>query len=207
MNYRLVLSDVDSTLIDAEVIDLLANLAGVGNAVVSITERAMSGELDFESALRERVALLAGLSSSAFQEVASVVRFAPGAAELMSFCAERDIRFGVVSGGFHQVLSELALDKRAIFIRANTLEIADEKLTGRLTGPIIDRAAKAQALRDFANSEGVDLAHTVAIGDGANDIDMVELAGLGVAFRGKRALAEVADLRLDSSLVELLPYL
>lgn len=207
MKFRLILCDVDSTLIDAEVIDRLALLAGVGEKVSAITERAMAGELDFEQALRERVAMLTGLPESVFKEVASSINFTPGAVELMTYCSEKNIGFGVVSGGFIQVLSELKLADRAKFMRANTLEVAQGFLTGRLIGRIVDRRAKAEALRDFAASEGVDLSQTVAIGDGANDIEMVQLAGLGVSYRGKSALKEVADLNLTSSLAELLPYL
>lgn len=207
MKYRLILSDVDSTLIAAEVIDRLAQVAGVGSEVAAITTRAMNGELDFEAALRQRVSMLAGLPETVFKEVARSIDFSPGAEELIAYCVENEIQFGVVSGGFLQVLGELGLIERSKFTRANTLEITDGILTGRLIGEIVDRKAKAEALRDFAASANVALDQTVAIGDGANDIEMVQLAGLGVSFRGKPALAEVADVRLTSSLAELLPYL
>lgn len=207
MKYRLILSDVDSTLIAAEVIDRLAQVAGVGSEVAAITERAMRGELDFEAALRQRVAMLAGLPETVFKQVSNSIEFSPGAEELMAYCSENEIRFGVVSGGFLQVLGELGLVDRSNFTRANTLEVIDGILTGELVGEIVDRKAKAQALRDFAAVQKVPLNQTVAIGDGANDIEMVQLAGLGVSFRGKQALNEFADLRLTSSLVELLPYL
>lgn len=207
MKYRLILSDVDSTLIDAEVIDCLADLAGVGKEVSEITSRAMAGDLDFEGALRERVAMLTGLPERALREVAHSITFSPGAKELMEFCAEKQIPFGIVTGGFLQVLVELGLDKRANFLRANCLELSDGVLTGRLTGALIDRRAKAEALREFAAEQQIEIGKTVAIGDGANDIEMVQLAGLGVSFRGKSALQAVADLHLESSLAELLPYL
>jgi phosphoserine phosphatase len=207
MKYRLILSDVDSTLIAAEVIDRLAQVAGVGSEVAAITTRAMNGELDFEAALRQRVSMLAGLPETVFKEVARSIDFSPGAEELIAYCVENEIQFGVVSGGFLQVLGELGLIERSKFTRANTLEVTDGILTGRLIGEIVDRQAKAEALRDFAASANVALDQTVAIGDGANDIEMVQLAGLGVSFRGKPALAEVADVRLTSSLAELLPYL
>lgn len=207
MKYRLILSDVDSTLIAAEVIDRLAQVAGVGSEVAAITTRAMNGELDFEAALRQRVSMLAGLPETVFKEVARSIDFSPGAEELIAYCVENEIQFGVVSGGFLQVLGELGLMERSKFTRANTLEVTDGILTGRLIGEIVDRKAKAEALRDFAASANVALDKTVAIGDGANDIEMVQLAGLGVSFRGKPALAEVADVRLTSSLAELLPYL
>ena len=207
MKYRLILSDVDSTLIAAEVIDRLAQVAGVGGEVAAITERAMNGKLDFEAALRQRVAMLAGLPETVFKEVAKSIEFSPGAEELIAYCIKNEIQFGVVSGGFLQVLGELGILERSKFTRANTLEVIDGILTGRLVGQIVDRKAKAQALREFAAIQNVALDQTIAIGDGANDIEMIQLAGLGVSFRGKRALAEVADVKLTSSLAELLPYL
>jgi phosphoserine phosphatase len=207
MNYRLILSDVDSTLIENEVIDLLAQLAGVGERVSEITNLAMNGELDFESALRARVALLAGLPSQSISHVANELTFSPGARELIDYCRSKGIFIGAISGGFIEVLSAFQLDKEVDFIRANSLEIKEGKLTGEVTGAIIDRKAKARALRDFAELYSVPLSETVAIGDGANDLDMIEAAGLGIAFRGKPALRQRADLNLEIGLDEVIAYL
>lgn len=207
MRYRLVLSDVDSTLIEQEVINQLADLVGEGAQVADITERAMRGEMDFESALRQRVALLAGLSEHGLNEVANALTYTSGARELIEHCKSNGIHVGAVSGGFIQVLAGFGLTAQLDFVRANTLEIKDGFLTGALTGEVIDRAAKARALRDFASEKGVPLPATMAIGDGANDLEMVVAAGLGVAFRAKTALREVADLAIEKSLAELIPLL
>ena len=207
MKYRLVLCDVDSTLIRQEVIDELARLQGVGDAVSEITTRAMNGELDFEAALRARVNLLRGADAEIIDEIARRIEYNDGAEELISYCAENKIKIGAVSGGFIQVLDCFGISNRLDFVKANLLGIENGRLTGEVIGEIVDRAGKAAALRTFAASLGMPLEETIAIGDGANDIDMVTCAGLGVAFRGKPALAQIADLKIDRTLVEVIPYL
>lgn len=207
MKYRLILTDVDSTLIQNEVIDLLAGAAGVGGKVAAITERAMAGEIDFVAALRERVQLLAGLPVATIEEVAKSLSFSPGAEELIEFSKSNGILIGAVSGGFVEVLRAFNLTQRLDYLRANSLEVDEGRLTGRIIGEIVDRSAKAKALIEFSQANGVELAETVAIGDGANDLEMIKLAGLGVAFRGKPILSAAADLQIERSLAELLPYL
>ena len=185
---RLVVLDVDSTLIQDEAIDVLAERAGVGPAVADVTARAMAGELDFAASLRERVGLLAGLRIKDLEAVRDSLQLTPGARTFVRTLHRVGYHVGVVSGGFTFVtdrfVEELGLD----FAAANELEIVDGALTGRIVGEIVDRAGKATALRHFAASFGVPLEQTVAVGDGANDIDMLETAGLGVAFNAKAAL-------------------
>jgi phosphoserine phosphatase len=198
---RLVVLDVDSTLIQGEGIDVLAERAGVGAQVADITERAMAGELDFEQSLRARVALLEGLSAAEVDQVRDGLRLTPGARTFVRTLKRLGYHVGVVSGGFtvftNRFVDELELD----FAAANELEIVDGRLTGGLLGPIVDRAGKATALRRFAESFNVPLPQTVAVGDGANDIDMLELAGLGIAFNAKAALRAAADTSVNQ------PYL
>jgi len=198
---RLVVLDVDSTLIKDEAIDVLAARAGVGDKVAEITELAMSGEIDFEESLRARVALLAGLPVDVLAEVRDALRLTPGARTLVRTLRRLGYLVGVVSGGFtfitDRFVAELGLD----FAAANELEIVGGVVTGNVLGPIIDRPGKADALRRFAAEHNVPLAQTVAIGDGANDIDMLEAAGLGVAFNAKAALRGAADTSVN------LPYL
>lgn len=198
---RLVVMDVDSTLIRDEGIDVLAERAGVGAAVAGITERAMAGELDFAASLRERVALLEGLPLAEVEAVRDELRLTPGARTFVRTLKRLGYAVGVVSGGFtlftDRFVSELGLD----FAAANELEVVDGKLTGRVLGDIVDRAGKATALRQFAQRFNVPLEQTVAIGDGANDIDMLKAAGLGIAFNGKAALRAEADTSVN------LPYL
>jgi phosphoserine phosphatase len=198
---RLVVIDVDSTLIQDEVIELLAEQAGCGAEVARVTEEAMHGQLDFESSLRARVALLKGLDAAAVDQVRQAVRLTPGARTLVRTLKRLDHKVGIVSGGFTQVTDPLAADLGLDFAAANTLEIVDGRLTGRLVGPVIDRAGKAHALERFASEAGVPLAQTVAIGDGANDLDMLARAGLGVAFNAKPVVREAADTALS------VPYL
>ncbi|MBV9594037.1 MAG: phosphoserine phosphatase SerB [Actinobacteria bacterium] len=190
---RLVVLDVDSTLIRHEGIDRLADRAGVGEQVADLTRRAMDGELDFESALRARVRLLAGLPVTDVDEVRDQLELTAGAAVFVRTLRRLGFQVGVVSGGFtvftDRFVDELGLD----FAAANELEIVDGRLSGELLGPIVDRAGKADALREFARRFSVPISQTVAIGDGANDIDMLEAAGLGIAFNGKAALREAAD--------------
>ncbi|AIK88717.1 phosphoserine phosphatase SerB [Corynebacterium glutamicum] len=190
---RLVCFDCDSTLITGEVIEMLAAHAGKEAEVAAVTERAMRGELDFEESLRERVKALAGLDASVIDEVAAAIELTPGARTTIRTLNRMGYQTAVVSGGFIQVLEGLAEELELDYVRANTLEIVDGKLTGNVTGKIVDRAAKAEFLREFAADSGLKMYQTVAVGDGANDIDMLSAAGLGVAFNAKPALKEIAD--------------
>lgn len=194
---RLIVFDVDSTLIQGEVIEMLADRAGAGDAVAAITEAAMRGELDFAESLHHRVSTLAGLPASVVDEVAAQIELTPGARTTVRTLRRLGFKCGVVSGGFRQVIEPLAAELQLDFVAANELEIVDGKLTGRVIGPVVDRAGKADSLREFAAQAGVPLEQTVAVGDGANDIDMLSTAGLGVAFNAKPALREVADASLS----------
>jgi phosphoserine phosphatase len=194
---RLVVMDVDSTLVTGEAVDLLAAKAGCAAKVAELTAATMRGELDFEAALRERVALLAGLDASVIDEVRAELRLAPGARTLVRTLRRLGYRCGIVSGGFTQFTDVLAADLGLDYAAANTLEIAGGKLTGQVTGAIIDRPGKARALREFAGSCGVPLSQTVAVGDGANDLDMIAAAGLGIAFNAKPAVRDAADTSLS----------
>jgi phosphoserine phosphatase len=194
---RLIVFDVDSTLIQQEVIEMLADRVGARDAVAAITDAAMRGELDFAESLRQRVATLKGLSASVLEEVAGELELTPGARTTLRTLRRLGFHCGVVSGGFRQVVDPLAHELMLDFVAANELEVVDGVLTGRLVGPIIDRPGKATALRDFAQQVGVPMEQTVAVGDGANDIDMLAAAGLGVAFNAKPALREVADASLS----------
>ena len=198
---KLVVMDVDSTLIEQEVIDLLAEAAGVGEQVRSITESAMRGELDFEASLRKRVSLLKGQSTSIIDEVSAKISLTPGARTLIRTLNKLGHGVGLVSGGFSQVIDPIAAQLGIANVRSNTLEIINGVITGDLKGPIIDRAGKAKALKDFAEIERVSLANTIAIGDGANDLDMIATAGLGIAFNAKPTVQEVAQSALNA------PYL
>ncbi|SRX96037.1 putative phosphoserine phosphatase SerB2 (PSP) (O-phosphoserine phosphohydrolase) (pspase) [Mycobacterium tuberculosis H37Rv] [Mycobacterium shimoidei] len=193
---RLIVFDVDSTLIQGEVIEMLAARAGAQDAVAAITEAAMRGELDFAASLHQRVATLAGLPVEVLDEIGAGLELTPGARTTLRTLRRLGFHVGVVSGGFRQVIEPLAHELMLDFVAANELEIVDGKITGRVVGPVIDRAGKAKALRDFAHQAGVPLEQTVAVGDGANDIDMLAAAGLGVAFNAKPALREVADASL-----------
>lgn len=194
---RLIVFDVDSTLIQQEAIEMLADRAGARDSVAAITEAAMHGEMDFAESLRQRVATLKGLPAGVLDEVGDELELTPGARTTLRTLRRLGFRCGVVSGGFRQVIEPLAHELMLDFVAANELEIVDGVLTGRLVGAIIDRAGKAKALRDFAHQAGVPLEQTVAVGDGANDIDMLATAGLGVAFNAKPALREVADASLS----------
>jgi phosphoserine phosphatase len=194
---RLIVFDVDSTLIQGEVIEMLAARAAAQDRVAAITEAAMRGELDFTASLQQRVATLAGLPAQVLNDVAEQLELTPGARTTLRTLRRLGFHCGVVSGGFRQVIAPLADELMLDFVAANELEIIDGKITGRVIGPIIDRAGKAEALRDFARKAGVPLEQTVAVGDGANDVDMLAAAGLGVAFNAKPVLREVADASLS----------
>ena len=193
----LVVLDVDSTLIENEVIELLAAKAGSLERVTAITERAMRGELDFEQSLRERVATLADLPESLFDEVRKEVTVTRGVPELIQGVKAAGGHVGVVSGGFHEILDPLAELLRLDFWRANRLEVADGQLTGRVLGEVVDAAAKALALIEWAETTQTPITRTVAIGDGANDLKMMEAAGLSIAFNAKPIVRERADVILD----------
>ncbi len=198
---RLVVLDVDSTLVQDEVIELLAAEAGVHRQVAAITTRAMEGHLDFEASLRERVALLEGLPVSAADEAWTKLTYTPGARTFMRTLKKLGYTTAIVSGGF-SVFTDRIRDQLGIdYAESNVLEEVDGVFTGRLLGPVVDRGSKATALRRIAEAEGVPLEQTVAIGDGANDLDMLELAGLGIAFNAKPVVQAAADTSLS------VPYL
>ncbi|QKV78572.1 phosphoserine phosphatase SerB [Amycolatopsis sp. Hca4] len=194
---RLVVFDVDSTLIQGEVIEMLGAHAGVEPEIREITEAAMRGELNFTESLERRVALLAGLPASAIEQVAASLELTPGARTTIRTLKRMGFRTGVVSGGFTQVIAGLAEELGLDFAVANELEIVDGELTGKVVGEVVDRAGKAKVLRRFAAEYDIPLEQCVAVGDGANDIDMLSAAGMGVAFNAKPALREVADTALS----------
>ena len=196
---RLVLLDMDSTLIQQEVIDLLAKHAGKLDQVSQITERAMAGDLDFSQALSARVSLLAGLDQSVIELVRKEITLTNGAKELIETLHKQGHKVGVVSGGFLDVIEPILKDLKIDFYRANKLEIMNGKVTGKTEGAIIDRVAKFNSLQEFAKIEGVELSQTVAIGDGANDLDMIEAAGLGIAFNAKPKVAAAAATTISTS--------
>ncbi len=204
---RLICFDVDSTLIQNEVIEMLAAYAGREDEVAAVTERAMRGELDFSESLHERVKALEGLDASVVDRVADNVQLTAGARTTIRTLKRLGYKTGVVSGGFIQVIEPIARELGLDFARANTLEIRDGKLTGRVIGPVIDRRAKAESLKEFAWSNGIQLHHTVAVGDGANDIDMLSTAGLGIAFCAKPALREVADAAVQEPFLDQVLFL
>jgi phosphoserine phosphatase len=189
--------DVDSTLIQDEVIELLADFAGTREQVAAVTESAMRGEIDFEQSLRSRVATLAGLSEKILQQAYEQVRLSIGARELIAAVHASGGRVGAVSGGFIQILEPLAKQLNLDYYRANTLEMKDGKLTGGLVGPIIDKKAKADALLEWSKDFGESEQWVAAIGDGANDLDMFEVAGLSFAYNAKPLVRERADVVID----------
>ena len=200
--------DVDSTLIQQEVIDLLADYAGVMPEVKEITEQAMAGKLDFNQSLTKRVGLLEGLSDEIFQWLKPQIELTPGVQELIAAVHRLDGKIGAVSGGFSQVLEPLAHEIGLDYWMANSLEVIDGKLTGSVVGPIIDAEAKAIALKSWAIDSGIALEQTIAIGDGANDIQMLQCAGYAVAFRPKPVLIQYADLVIEeNSLLSLIEKL
>ena len=190
---RLVQLDVDSTFIQQEAIELLAAKTGVLEEVSRITEAAMRGELDFAQSLVARVALLQGLSEDSFVQVQQEITLTDGAADLVTLLQQKGHFVSLVSGGFTNILQSMVDEMKIDFYRANTLEVIDGKLTGKLLGAMIDRAAKADALREFATACGIDLSNTVAIGDGANDLDMMDIAGISIAFNAKPIVVAAAD--------------
>lgn len=204
---RLIVFDVDSTLIQQEVIEMLADRVGARESVAAITEAAMRGEMDFAESLRQRVATLKGLPVAVLDEVADELELTPGARTTLRTLRRLGFHCGVVSGGFRQVIEPLAHELMLDFVAANELEIDDGVLTGRLVGPIIDRPGKAKALRDFAQQAGVPLEQTVAVGDGANDLDMIAAAGLGIAFNAKPVVRDAADTSLSVPYLDAILYL
>ncbi len=203
----LVVIDVDSTLIQDEVVDLLGELAGVGAAVSAITLAAMNGELDFVQALQARVSLLAGAPATLFDQVREMVTLTPGARTLCRTLNRLGYRIVLVSGGFTNVIEPIAEELGVSAFRANTLEVIDGVITGKLLGPIVDREAKRQALIDFSKEFNIPNRRTIAIGDGANDIDMISEAGLGVAFNAKLVLRESADTTVNVPYLDSVLYL
>jgi len=203
---RLFLFDVDSTLINEEVIDLIGAKAGLSSEISAITEQAMLGKLDFNAALIQRVELLAGLSIEVLDEVRTDITFTNGAAELISELQAAGDQIAVISGGFIEVIAPIMKLLSIELFKANSFEIQDKKLTGRVTGEIINRRAKAKFLNDLKSQ--LNPLQTIAIGDGANDIEMITEADIGIAFCAKPALKEVADVIIDQrDLREILNYL
>jgi phosphoserine phosphatase len=204
---RIVLLDMDSTLIQQEVIDLLAERCGVGAEVAAITQSAMRGELDFAESLTARVKLLAGANAEILESVKTSITLTPGARTLIRTLHKLGHKVGVVSGGFLDVIEPLLKELEIDFYRANKLEITDGKLSGNVLGSIVDKNGKALALREFASAENVTLSQTIAIGDGANDLGMLELAGLGIAFNAKPAVRAAANSSINSPYLDSVLYL
>jgi phosphoserine phosphatase len=196
-----VVLDVDSTLIQDEVIELLAAEAGSLDQVRALTEQAMAGEVDFEDALRQRVALLEGLDLAALDRARGAMRLTPGARTFVRTLRRLGYTVGIVSGGFTHFTDRLAEELSLDHAVANQLEIVDGRLTGRVTGPVVDRRRKAELLAEFAAADGIPLSQVVAVGDGANDLDMLSAAGLGIAFNAKPVVQEAADTTVN------VPYL
>ncbi len=194
---RLIVMDIDSTLINEEVIDLLGEEASVGEQVARVTERAMRGELDFRQALTERVALLAGLDEGVFDRTYARVTFTPGARELVAAAHARGWRVGVVSGGFHEVADPIVAAAGIDYCLANRLEVVDGRLTGRLATQIVTKERKLEALCGWAAELGIPMGQTIAIGDGANDIPMILAAGVGIAFCAKPKVRAAAPHHID----------
>jgi phosphoserine phosphatase len=204
---RLIVMDVDSTFIQGEVIEMLAEHAGYRDEVAEVTEAAMRGDLDFEQSLRERVKLLEGVPESAFDAVYDAIVLTPGARTLVRILRRLGYRFALVSGGFSQITERLAEDLGIHFSRANELEVVDGALTGRIVGEVVDRAGKARALREFAAELGLTEASVIAIGDGANDLDMLNAAGLGIAYNAKPVVRDAADTAVNVPYLDTILYL
>ena len=197
MSKFFVVFDVDSTLIENEVIELLADVAGRREEVAAVTERAMAGELDFSESLIQRVATLEGLPEKVFGDVFQQITITQGAKELIHRIHEAGGRVGAVSGGFTQVLTPLADELGLDVARANDLEVVDGKLTGKVLGQIVDKAAKAQSLLEWAERSNFKQSQTVAVGDGANDLEMMSWAGLSIAFNAKPIVRATADIVVE----------
>ena len=193
----LLVMDVDSTLIMEEGIDLLGEEAGVGAQVAAITERAMRGELDFEAALRERVALLKGLPEDIFTRIAERIHFTPGAEELVDELHKRGYKVGLVSGGFHETVDRLAEQLGIDYVKANRLEIQQGFLTGQVLGEIVTKDTKLAMLKAWAAENKLELNQTIAMGDGANDLPMIQAAGMGIAFMAKPIVREQAPYQIQ----------
>ena len=204
---RLIVMDVDSTLVQGEVIEMLAAHAGCEGEVARVTEAAMRGELDFEESLRSRVALLEGVDASALEQVYDAIVLSPGARTMVRTLKRLGYRFAMVSGGFSQVTDRIAADLGFDFARANELEIVDGKLTGRIVGQVVDRAGKATALREFAAELEIPETAVIAIGDGANDLDMLNAAGLGIAYNAKPVVQAAADTAVNVPYLDTIMYL
>jgi len=204
---RLIVLDVDSTLIQGEVIEMLAAHAGHEAEVAEVTEQAMRGEIDFEQALRDRVRLLEGLDESVFDRVYDDIVITPGARTMVRTLRRLGYRFAIVSGGFTQITDRLAEDLGIHYSRANELEIVDGRLTGEVIGDVVDRAGKAQALREFAEKVGVGEESVIAIGDGANDLDMLNAAGLGIAYNARPIVQRAADTSVNVPYLDTIMYL
>ena len=206
-NRRLVAFDMDSTLIEAEVIDELAREAGVGDEVIAITESAMRGELDFAESFRRRVALLKGLDSAALEAVAGRLKVTEGAEHLITTLREMGYKTAILSGGFtyfaHYLQQKLGID----YVYANELDIEDNKVTGEVKGDIVDGERKAQLLRQLAESQGINLQQVIAVGDGANDLPMLSIAGLGIAFRAKPLVKKSAEQSISTLGLDAILYL
>jgi len=203
---KLLIMDVDSTLIQQEVIELLAAYAGKREEVAAVTEAAMRGELDFTQSLHARVAVLAGLPAEVVNNVRAEVKLSLGAAELVAAFKKAGHVVAVVSGGFNQILEPIAADLGLDYWQANELEIVDGALTGKVLGAVVDRAAKEKFLREWAAAEGIALEHTIAVGDGANDLDMLGAAGIGIAFNAKPAVRAVADAAVNMPYLDAVRY-
>jgi phosphoserine phosphatase len=195
---RIVMLDMDSTLIEQEVINLLGKAAGQSNEIEAITDKAMAGDLDFKTALLKRVGLLKGLDQNILNKVRDEITLTKGAKKLVEVLQQQGHKVGVVSGGFIEVIEPILKSLNIDFYRANKLEINNGTLTGELDGPLIDSQAKRIALEEFANQERVSLEQTVAIGDGANDVEMIKAAGLGIAFNAKPKVAAAADTTISN---------
>lgn len=193
----LLVMDVDSTLIMEEGIDLLGEEAGVGAQVAAITERAMRGELDFEAALRERVALLKGLPEDIFTRIAERIHFTPGAEDLVDELHKRGYKVGLVSGGFHETVDRLAEQLGIDYVKANRMEIQQSLLTGQVLGEIVTKDTKLAMLKAWAAKNKLELNQTIAMGDGANDLPMIQAAGIGIAFMAKPIVREQAPYQIQ----------
>ncbi|MEO6470696.1 MAG: phosphoserine phosphatase SerB, partial [Aeromicrobium sp.] len=204
---RLVVMDVDSTLIQGEVIEMIAARAGCEEQVASVTAAAMRGELDFGASLQSRVALLEGVDATALNEIYASLLYTPGARTMIRTLKRLGYKFALVSGGFTQIIEQIAAALEIDYFAANELEVVDGKLTGKIVGPIVDRAGKADALKRFASEAGISVKNTVAIGDGANDLDMLAAAGLGIAFNAKPVVRDKAHTSLNVPYLDAIVYL